>query len=552
MRYTIFDFDNLGGGVNDRFSPNAIANTEKPNTVRNIRLDGNDIVQRKGYITLGNIGGASGTDFAIRLMEPINSSSSANDGILIIDDSSEERRFVPDTLSFTVITGTTIAVTNVMNSAQYRDYFFVFNGANQIYVIDTSTLICSQPAIKPDSIASAANFTPLCGDVYLNSLNVGGVPIAPNTLFISKPASTGTPTAVYNFSGSIGSYGDAQEVLLPTRIVAIRRLPGFIVIFTNTSAFYYSSFVGNPLLPDIQQIPNATGAISQRACVVTDNDLLYLSDDLTIRSVKRQIQNSSGAQYLLSDQISLKVNKFLEKNCSRDQSRAFGYYNSREKIAYFYLKALDPEQFCYRIVLDYKYLDSAGNPAIFIDSNVNFSAGCYYKGANYTGSPFLWTLGGTSSVYLDGVGIADEDDAPINARWATKDFDQDDPRRLKRFYGVSVIGEVAGSFTMTISIYVDDVLVKTQDIVSSGANSDVPAVYAGVGSLPVASGVSKEGLIQNGDRQSFVETISFKATGRKISVVGTVSSADANWMVERVGISYMPLRKGLTTQADST
>ncbi len=540
MRYKIFSFSNLGGGVNDRFSPTAIADTEKPNTIKNIRIEGNDIVQRKGYITIVNsLGAASGTDFAIRMMEPIN-------------DSSEERKFDPSTLSLTTVTGTTIAKAVVMNSAQYRDYFFVFNGANSPYVVDLSTLICSQPATKPDSIASGSDFTPLCGDVYLNSLNVGGVPIAPNTLFISKPASTGTPTAIYDFSGSIGSFGDAQEILLPSRIVAIKRMPGFIVIFTNTGAFYYSAFTGSPLVPDIQQIPNAIGAISQRACVVTDNDLIYVANDLTIRSIKRQIQNSSGAQYILSDQISLKINKFLEQNCSTDQSRVFGYYNLREKIAYFYFKALDPSEFSHRIALDYKSLDGSGNPAILIDSNVSFSAGCFYKGSVYTGSAYPSALGGTSAIYLDNVGAADEDDAPINSRWETKDFDENDPRRIKRFYGVGISGEISGNFTMALDIFVDGVLVKTQNIVSSGTGTDIPSVYSGIGSLPVGSGVSKEGLVLSSEKQTVIENVFFKATGRKIKVVGTVSSADADYKIERVDIFYMPLRRALSSQADST
>lgn len=517
---------NLGGGVNDFLRPNEINPSQSPTTSRNIRLDGFSKKPRLGYVTFADTvtGGTSIFGMGAYHRDLVANDRLAmayNGDIYLINAGTDD--------DWTKVTDTITSNTYV-NFANYKDWLFCFNGVDEPGRISGTTY--SEPFIRPASLGSDAVFLPAFGDVYLNSLWVSGVPTAPNSVFISNAALTDSPEKVYDFSGAIGA-GNAEELKLPTRCTAIRTISTLAIVFTVNEAFYVDGFkdLGTTVVPNIFPIGGANGAINHQSTVVVGNDIIYLTPQNEIKSIRRTIAGSSSADTIV---ISNEILNFLQNNLAKDQSEAFGYYDQKNKLYKLFVKSSDASFNDIRIVGDYRKLDENGAPQWTIDDGMAFNAGIFYKGNSYVGSSVL------GQVYNDEVGLADDDDSIITVRWKTKDFTANNPSTIKRFRNVDIYGLITKSTSNNVTVIVDDKVANTVIIDSNDITGDEEG---GIGAFKVGDKKIADDDISANELQEFVKRIPMRVDGKKISIQFETEDINQDYRISQVDYSFIPKTK---------
>jgi hypothetical protein len=517
---------NLGGGVNDFLRANEINPAQSPTTSRNIRLDGLSKKTRLGYTTFADTL-TSGTKI---LGMASYRRTSASDDRLAMGYNADLYVIDPENdASWTKITDT-ITSDTVINFANYRDWLFAFNGVDEPGRLEGTTY--SEPFTKPDSIASTPLFLPAFGDVYLNSLWVSGVPTAPNTVFISKPALTDAPEDIYDFSGALGS-GNAEEIKLPTRCTAVRTISTLGVIFTVDAAFYVDGFkdLGSSIVPNIFPIGGASGAVNHESTVVVENDIIYLTPQNEIKSIRRGFTDSVAAQV---SPISNEILNFLQNNLDSDQSDSFGYYDQKNKLYKLFVKSAGSTFNDIRIVGDFRKVGNNGVPQWLIDDGMAFNAGVFYKGNSYIGSSIL------GQVYKDEEGLADDDDASITASWSTKDFTANNPTAFKRYRNVDIYGLITSTTSLTVKIFVDGKLVTTVVIDSNDITADEEG---GIGAFKVGDKkVAGDDLVAS-ELREFVKRIPIRVDGKKISMQFETDDINQDYRISQIDYSFIPKTK---------
>ena len=526
-RLTVVNVPSLGGGVNDRFDATDIRSNESPNDLRNVRVAGNSKKPRKGYTTfLDEVSSGS----QIQGITGYFRNTSANDR-LVMAYNKKLYVSVPGTDSTWTAVNTTQSVDAAVNFANWRDDLFIFNGTDEPGQLNGTTY--SEPFTKPDSVSGATAFTPSFGDIYNNSLVVGGVSEAPNVFYLSKPGSSASPADIKDFSGGINS-GAADEILSPSRGTAFRSVGGIGVLFTENEAAAINGFneFGSDIIPNIINIEGADGAINQQSTIVVENDILFFTPKFEIKSVKRNFAESTFATITpLSD----KIKNFLEDNLDSDQSDCFAYYNRSEKIYKLYLRSDGATNLDICVVGDLRNLDSqTGFPTWTIYDAQIFSCGTFYKNQGYLGSEVI------GQAYKDEDGLADDDDAPIGTTWKTKQFIANNPTTIKRYNNVVIYGKITTATSIDVTILVDGIEASSDTIDSSDVDEDDEAGIAifEVGDQAVADDEVGLSLLQR-----FTKRIYFRKSGKDIQIKFQTNNQNQNYEIDYIDYSFVPITK---------
>lgn len=513
----------LGGGVNDFNASDGITDAEMQATSRNARGDAEFCTQRKGYVTVFDT--KTGNSHGIRNISPYYRKLDANDRLFMAYGTNIYLVDPANDASWTALTQSFITSSVTIETVSYFDWLFVFNGVDKPLKIEGTTV--TQPFTKPDSIASANDFIPSYGDIYQGHLFVAGVPTAPNSVFISKVAAVGSEADIYDFSGTIATGTvDANEIVLDNRVTAMRKLSNAVVMFTIDGAWYCSGFqeVQNGVEPIRQPIPGASGAVSQKASVVVNGDIYYMTPNKEIRSIKRSLANSEAFDAI---PLSRKVQRFLNTEIDDDLSSVFAFYDSAAREVHFYLRKKGDASNTIRLVGDMDKVDETGSPAWYIDDNMPFFSGCFYKGKRYVGSSAL------GQVYEDDNGNADDDDVPIVFKRVSKDYTLNDPLLLKNWKGVDITGDITQTTELTASVYVDDVLVDSKTI--SIENQPSNALISGIGTEETGDfeiGDEGEDPTPNAtDLYPFFTRIPIRRRGKKCTVVIDAQGANNTFRI---------------------
>lgn len=529
--YTV-SIPDFGRGVNDHDPADKIAYNECLNPSRNTRSDGMSFKQRNGYVKAFDA--VTGSTDGIRAIGAYTRISAANDRMI----------WVYNNKIYKVLPGTDTAGTEIVQSfltssenidiLSFRDWMFVLNGVDKpLRVADTTV---TQDFVPPASL-TATTFLPAFGEVFQNSLWVSGVPSNPNVVYISRASTTTNPEYAYDFSGSLNGYGDAAEILFPSRVTAIRKLSSAIVIFTIDGAIYIPGLIdyGTSIVWEQQPIGGASGCVAQKACVAVENDLYYVTPQKEIKSIKRGFADNLS---VITVPLSKKVERFIKDRIDNDITDTFGVYDEVGKFCYFYFREAGQPFNSMRLVADINDVDqNTGAPSWNIDNNVPFQCAYSYKGVMYTGSVLL------GQVYQDDTGTADDDDANIAAEFVTKDFNSNNPTTYKRFKDVRVFGEISQSTEHYIDVYVDGILVATETVNPSNLPTGSSIFEGGIGTNPVGDqtiGVDDGDEETSDVRFEYIKRVDLRASGYKIRIVIRSDGNTNDYRIRYAEYSFVP------------
>jgi len=532
--YTSIDY--LGGGVNDYSRPDLIAPGETPNTARNIRGEAESFKPRKGYSSFAD----EQSSTTVVALGSYQRHLSTNDRLMMVTDNNKLFKIDPEseTTWTEIALGGVLTDTSTVNFSNYGEYFFIFNGVDKPILVNNTTV--TQPFTNPTSVA-LADFLPSFGEVYNGSLFVAGVPTAPNVVFISKPASSLTPANIYDFSGTIGGYGNTDELKFPERVTAIKRMSTALVIFTVDSAYYVPGLTSfsTTVTFDLQPIGGAAGAVSQKSTAVVENDIFYLTQQKEIKSIRRGFSDTLS---MITTSLSTKIQHFLNDDIDNDLSAAFAYYDEPNKLYKLYLKSADGTKIDHRVVGDIDQIDQQGVPTFYIDNSMPFSSGVYYKTdglqQSYIGSH---TIG---QVYSDETGLADDDDAAIQTFRSTKSFTANNPTTIKNFREVVIFGEMTNVTSISVNVYVDNLAVASETITSSDLPDGSTVLDAGIGSDDIGSfAIADEGATSTSefnDMKIFVKRITFRQIGQRLRFDFSTDGINNNYRIRHIDYGFIP------------
>lgn len=497
---------NLGGGVNSFNGPESIANNEMQASSRNVRAKAEGYTTRKGYITFADE--LAGSTSGIAAMGAYIRNSSTND-VMVMVYNNKLYKINPETGSaWTEISTALITDSTNINMTSYRDWLFIMNGVDKPIRVENTTV--SQPFVAPASLTTNT-FLPSFGDVYGSSLFVSGVPTAPNTVYISKASTSANPEYVYDFSGALTSYGDANELLFKSRVTGIRTLSTAAVIFTYDGTFYVPGLkeFGSTVTFEVQPVGGASGAVSHKTTCVVENDIFYLTPQKEIKSVRRSMGNQAS---FTTTTLSTKIQDFLNETMDDDMSTAFTYYDPINKYFKLYFKEQGATMNLLCVVADLNKVDQYGVPAWFIDDARPFRSGIFYKGQAYLGSTVL------GRVYKDEYGLADDDNASIQTLRTGKEMDANNAASIKNFRQVRIPGTITQATEVTAKVYVDNVLVAERII--NAEDLAVSASIGGIGTDEIAEDpiASEEEDYTGINQYPFTQVINFRRRGKSIRV----------------------------------
>lgn len=525
-----------GGGVNDYSRPDLIASDESPNTLRNIRGEAESFKPRKGYTSFANeIASAT-----VKALGSYPRNDSTEDSMVMVTDANKLYRIKPASEStWTEISlGGVLTDTTTVNFSNYGDFLFIFNGVDLPILVDDTTV--SQPFTRPASL-SAGQFFPKFGEVYLGSLFVAGVPTAPNVVFVSKTASSAAPEDIYDFSGTLTGYGNADELLFPDRITAIKALDTSLVIFTTNEAYIVNGYstIGSTVTFDPQAIPGAGGAVSQDTVTVVENDIYYLTPQKEVKSLKRSLANASS---VTTTALSTKVQRFMNEQVDPDLTSAFAYYDEPNKYYNLVVKNIDGLSNFYRLTADIDKIDQYGIPPFYIDDKMVFSCGLYYTSdslqQSFLGSPVI------GQIYKDQVGLSDNS-ANIQTFRSSKFFNGGDPTTQKNYKEVVVYGEMTDATEITITAYVDNIAVNTATITSADFDSGSSSLDSGIGTETIGTfTIGEEGEetdTEFGNMKEFVKRLTFRQKGKRLNYTVETDGINQNYRIRHLDYVYIPL-----------
>lgn len=529
-KLNVVPIESNGDGINTYYKPDKIKPSEMTGSSRNIRTDADTFGPRKGYTSFGD---EKTSGDKVNQMAVYTRKLATNDRLIMFYNN-KVWKIDPDTEStWTEISQSLITDSSNINTASFDDWLFVFNGVDKpIRIADTTV---TQPFTQPASV-SLANFVPSFGEVYNGSLFVAGVPTAPNTVFISKASTSATPEDVYDFSGSLTSYGDANELLFPSRVTAIKKLSTALVIFTIDEAFYIPGLreFSSTVTFDVQPIGGSSGAVSQRATTVVENDVYYLTPQREIRSIRRGFSDTLS---MITTPLSVRIQRFLDNNMSLDQiNQAYSLYNPIEKEYHLTFTATGNASNTLRVVGDINSVGQDGVPVWTIDDNCPFSSGVVYKGTTYGGSSAI------GQAYKLNIGTADDDDANIESLRVTKDFTANNPLTVKNFRMVEVFGEMTTNTSITATIYIDDqnigeFVIDSNDI-PSGVDAGGGIGTQSIGDFSVGDEVDDD-FSSTDERFEFRKRMPIRQTGYKMRIEFSTDGTSNDYRIRHMQYGFI-------------
>lgn len=521
---------NLGGGVNSYNGVESIGNSEMQVSSRNIRGKAEGFTVRNGYVTFADL--LTGSTSGIRAFGAYIRNSASNDVLTMVYNNKLYKINPLTESAWTEISTALITSSATVNMAKMYDWLFIFNGVDKPIRVEGTTV--TQPFAAPDALTTAT-FLPSFGEIYLNSLIVAGVPANPNVAYISRASTSLNTEYIYDFSGALTSFGDANEMLFEKRVTAIRSFDKSCVIFTVDQAFYVDGFIefGGAFTPNRSPIGGAGGAVSQNTTCVVEDDIFYLTPQKEIKSVRRSQGNQ---QSFTTTSLSTKIQDFLNTYMDDDMSTAFTVYDPVNKHFKLYFKQTGGVMNTLCLVADLNKVDQYGVPAWYIDDSKPFGAGIFYKGQLYTGSTVL------GRVYKDEYGLADDDSASIIATRTGKEMDFGNAASLKNFRRVRVAGTITQATTVTANVYVDGVLVVSRVI-----NTDDLAVNpplggigtASIGTFPIA--MESESDISTINQYTFVQVLSLRKRGKSLRVDFVTDGVNNKPYINYYEVSALPV-----------
>lgn len=519
-----------GGGCNGFSSNDMLGVDECTLLSRNIRSNANYYKQRRGYTTFADTL-TSGT--SISAIGAYTRNSATNDRLITVYNNKIYKIDPATETSWTEIAQAFLTSGANVDIVSFRDWMFIFNGVDKPLRVSNTTV--TQDITAPASV-STANFLPAFGEVYSNSLFVAGVPTAPNVVFVSKASTAANPEYIYDFSGSLTSFGDAQELKFPSRVTGIRKMDAAMVIFTIDGAFYIPGLTtfGSTVAFDVQPISGTGGCIAQKACTVVENDIYYITRNKEIKSIRRA---QSGDVSVITSPLSVKIQPFLDTAISSNIDETFSFYDQNKKEYYAFFRSAGAAQNDTRIVGVINNQKS-GVPPFFIDDSMPFHSGFYYKGQSYLGSCNI------GQVYKDADGNADDDDANIEAVRYSKDFNSNNPTTYKKFRGAVWHGDITLSTVLYLDMYVDDLLVDTKTIDYSDILSGASAYSGGIGTESIGDFVIGTEGDDSPDSNTMFEVIKrfpFRQRGRKLSYAIRSDGNNNNYRGRFFSYDFIPL-----------
>lgn len=517
MKLRSVSLGGFGGGINDYQPSDKIASNEWLNTSRNVRTDAGMVKPRKGYATFADTltGGYPITSLGIYTRNiPANDKLIAIQNNKIWSNSGSDPTWTEISQSF-LTTGTNVEI------LAYRDWCFLFNSVDKPLRIDGTTV--TQDLVAPSSV-STANFLPGFGAIYNQQMWVSGVPSAPNTVFISKVSSSATPQNVYDFSGSLRQDQGANEILLDCRVVGIKALSTAIVIFTVKGAWYVPGYKtvgsradGTPIIqPDLQPIGGSSGAVSQKAITVVENDIYYLTPQKEIKSIRRGFSDQLS---MIVKPFSVKIQRFLTATMNADLTTACSYYDETNKYYNLCFKEVGKPTNAYRIVGDVHEVSPQNpeqTPSWGIDDNTPFSCGISWKGQSFVGSAFF------GQVYIDQLGTADDNNANIYTVLDTGEWTANNPQAYKNFRGADIYINVTIATRIRARIKVDGHVVEEKYITSADIPGTINSIASGIGTAPVGTnpiGVEVENTEITGSTLiPIVKRLDCRKKGKRIAI----------------------------------
>lgn len=428
---------------------------------------------------------------------------------------------------------TTVA-TGDMEILSYRDWLFIFDGIDKPLRIAGSTV--TQDFTQPASL-SAATFLPAFGDVYGASLFVSGVPTAPNTVYVSKASTSANPEFVYDFSGALTSYGDANEILLQNRVTAIKKLSTAVVIFTVDEAIYIPGLkeFGTSVTFEVQPIGGSSGAVSQKSTTVVENDIYYLTPKKEIKSVKRGFSDTLS---IMTTSLSTNIQQFLNDEIDDDLSSAWSYYDEANKLYKLHLRPKGGTTNLITLVADIEKVDQTGVPQWYIDDSRPFNSGIYYKGKNYVGSSQI------GQAYNDEVGSADDDDAAIITKRVSKEFVANNPTAVKNYRQVVLYGEMTLTTVIAVKVYIDDEL-SCETTITAEDLPDQSTVKGGgiavdtIGEFAIGTDGS-ETETSTSAKLKFTKRLNLRQTGKDMRIETSTDGTGNDYNIRYMEYGFLP------------
>lgn len=537
-RTTTIRVDNLGGGVNDFDSPDQIGPSECQNNSRNTRSDANGFRTRLGYTTFADtlVGATDG----VRALGAYIRNSASNDRLISVYNN-KIYKIDPDTEStWTEIAQAFLTSDTNIDIVSFRDWMFIFNGVDKPLRVANTTV--TQDFVAPASLTTNT-FLPAFGEVYQNSLWVSGVPSSPNAVYVSRASTGANPEYVYDFSGSLTSFGDAQELLFPSRVTAIRKLSTAIVVFTVDGAFYVPGLteIGSTVTYTVQPIGGAGGCIGQKACTVVENDIYYVTPQKEIKSIKRGFSDTLS---MITTPLSVKVTKFLKNETSDNLTDTFSYYDQIDKYYKVYFRPAGQTQNGIRLVGDINNIDpNTGAPSWDIDDSVPFQCGVFYKGQSYIGSIVL------GQVYQDEDGLADDDDANIVALRDTKNFTTGSAMDYAKWVEARVFLEATIATEITAKVYVDGNIVKTELLNQEDIPGAETVELGGIATETIGDFVVGSDEVEGIDASTkieFVKRLRFRQRGRKIKLSFSSDGINNDYIVRAIEFDFIRTGRNVT------
>lgn len=521
---------NLGGGINSYNGTESIGNSEMQVSSRNIRGKAEGFTVRNGYITFADL--LTGSTAGIRAFGAYIRNDATLDVLTAVYNNKLYKINPLTGSAWTEIATALITSGTNVNMSNYRDWLFIFNGVDKPIRVENTTV--TQPFVAPASLV-AATFLPSFGEIYGSSLFCSGVPTAPNTVYISKASTSANPEYVYDFSGALTSFGDANELLFQSRVTGIRTLSTAAVIFTVDSTFYVPGLkeFGTTVTFDVQPVGGASGAVSHKTTCVVENDVFYLTPQKEIKSVRRSQGNQ---QSFTTTSLSTKIQDFLNTYMDDDMSTAFTVYDPINKHFKLYFKQTGGVMNTLCLVADLNKVDQYGVPAWYLDDSKPFGAGIFYKGQLYTGSTVL------GRVYKDEYGLADDDSASIIATRTGKEMDFGNAASLKNFRRVRVAGTITQATTVTANVYVDNTLVVSRVINTDDLAVNPPLGGIGtatIGTFPIA--MESEPNLSTVNQYNFVQVLSLRKRGKSLRVDFVTDGTNNKPYINYYEISALPV-----------
>ena len=418
--------------------------------LRNVRLDGNTAVIRKGHSLLSNLISTSRGMWIGAYLR----SNSANDRLVVRENAALNYGLVLYNIDWTraqILTNTDIVSNKRMCFINVADVMYCMNGSDKFWKLSGSTY--SIPANVP------TDFAPAFWVVFNGCLWVSWWSTNPNIVYKSL-------WWIYDNDGKFiaPAYDDftttgSDQFTFEETITGLCANAQALFYFTKNTV----SVTGQSDIETVQ-ISNGWSRVSYTTSVLTvkewsinhwgivwvGNDVYYITPSNKICKIHRwsniygyEVQELSSRKYAGCDE--------LMKSIDKDQSDCWGYYIPNEDIIKWFFKSKGSSVHDICVVYDVdkdKFLVDTGE--------------LYYDGTNFKGRVYALSEV-EAKLYEDEVGL-DDDDSPIPFEYWTKEFYISDPSFKKIFWELRTVVDINLNARLKQEIWVDERLIDTKEI----------------------------------------------------------------------------------------